>query len=450
MELAERRLAARSVEFRMGQRQELIGAKEVIDTLPASTALISFVRYHHETLWQRGRSAEPAYVAFIVTANTAPAFVRVGTAATIDELVRNWRLQVTRPTLRPVADEREYSAAGAALRRIVWDPLVPFIRSSRRVFIVPDGVLNLVSFAALPRDDGGYLIESDPVFHYLAAERDLSTANHQALEPGSFVAIGGPAFDDRSVFENIRKEQRSSVNSLTADCVGLENVRFDPLPATQQEVLEIADISRAANRPTTTHVGRAATEAVLRRTSNQIAILHLATHGFFSTGECTSPIPRTRGVGAITGGISSRGDALRLSGLAFAGANHRSIAADGDDGILTAEEVASLDLRRAQWVVLSACDTGIGEVTDGEGILGLRRAFRVAGARTLIMSLWSVDDDATLQWMKALYKNRLIRQLDSSMSAREAALTILRLRRTARQSTHPFYWGSFVVVGDWG
>jgi CHAT domain-containing protein len=140
---------------------------------------------------------------------------------------------------------------------------------------------------------------------------------------------------------------------------------------------------------------------------------------------------------------------LRLSGLALAGANHRGQEAGGDDGILTAEEVAALDLRQAQWVVLSACETGVGEVTVGEGVLGLRSAFRIAGARTLIMSLWAVDDEATRQWMRALYENRLSRRLDTAASAREAALSVLRSRRASKRPGHPFYWASFVAAGDW-
>jgi hypothetical protein len=96
-----------------------------------------------------------------------------------------------------------------------------------------------------------------------------------------------------------------------------------------------------------------------------------------------------------------------LSGLAFAGANKRQSARWAeDDGILTAEEIASLDLHGVEWAVLSACDTGVGEIKAGEGVFGLRRAFQVAGARTVIMSLWSVEDRATREWMAALYRER--------------------------------------------
>jgi CHAT domain-containing protein len=141
---------------------------------------------------------------------------------------------------------------------------------------------------------------------------------------------------------------------------------------------------------------------------------------------------------------------LRLAGLALSGANHRSAAGvDREDGILTAEEIAALDLTGAEWVVLSACETGRGEVQAGEGILGLRRAFQVAGAGTLIMSLWPVGDEEAREWMKALYEARLGRGLDTAEAVRAAYLSVLRRRREAGLDTHPFHWAPFVPSGAW-
>jgi CHAT domain-containing protein len=115
---------------------------------------------------------------------------------------------------------------------------------------------------------------------------------------------------------------------------------------------------------------------------------------------------------------------LLLSGLALSGANRRAPATtDDDDGILTAEEVASLDLSGVEWAVLSACDTGVGQITAGEGVFGLRRAFQIAGARSIIMSLWSVEDQSTRAWMKALYEGKFERDRSTADAAHEASLT---------------------------
>ncbi len=141
---------------------------------------------------------------------------------------------------------------------------------------------------------------------------------------------------------------------------------------------------------------------------------------------------------------------MLLSGLVLAGANHRGAAGfDEDDGILTAEEIAAMDLSGVEWAVLSACDTGVGEIENGEGVFGLRRAFQVAGARTLIMSLWSVEDQATRVWMHALYEGRLLKGFGTAEAVREASLRALRDRREKGQSTHPFFWGAFIAAGDW-
>ena len=117
--------------------------------------------------------------------------------------------------------------------------------------------------------------------------------------------------------------------------------------------------------------------------------------------------------------------------------------------MLTSEEVSALDLNGVEWAVLSGCDTGVGELRAGEGVFGLRRAFQVAGARTVIMSLWQVEDQATRQWMTTLYESRFMKNLSTVNAVREAGLAVLRGRRAKGLSAHPFYWAAFVASGDW-
>jgi CHAT domain-containing protein len=160
-----------------------------------------------------------------------------------------------------------------------------------------------------------------------------------------------------------------------------------------------------------------------------------------------------RAVGALAPAARTRShedNPLLLAGLALASANRRTSARlDEDDGILTAEEIAALNLQGTEWAVLSACDTGLGEIKAGEGVFGLRRAFQIAGARTVIMSLWSVDDQAARAWMRALYDGRFQQHLATADAVREASLTVLRDRRSKGTGTHPFYWAAFVAAGDW-
>jgi len=182
--------------------------------------------------------------------------------------------------------------------------------------------------------------------------------------------------------------------------------------------------------------GSRASEAAFKEAAPGKRILHLATHAYFLDPECF----------ADSGGVDNSYNPLLLSGFALAGANKRSDAAlDAEDGILTAQEIASLDLSATHWAVLSACGTGTGAIQSGEGVLGLQRAFRIAGARTLITSLWAVEDNAAQQWMIALYDTKP----DAITAVRHASLTILDERRANNQDTHPFYWAAFVASGDW-
>lgn len=99
--------------------------------------------------------------------------------------------------------------------------------------------------------------------------------------------------------------------------------------------------------------------------------------------------------------------------------------------------------------MLSGCDTATGEIRAGEGVLGLRRAFQIAGVRTLIMSLWPVDDRSTRRWMRALYEGRLVHELDTAAAVRSAKLSVLTDRRRKGLDTHPFHWAGFIAAGDW-
>ena len=137
---------------------------------------------------------------------------------------------------------------------------------------------------------------------------------------------------------------------------------------------------------------------------------------------------------------------LLLSGLALAGANQRLH--NENDGIITAEEIAAMNLEGVDWAVLSGCDTGAGAVKSGEGVFGLRRAFQIAGVNTVIMSLWPVEDETTREWMRVLYREHFLNKKDSTESVRAASLAMLHRRRTNHLSTHPFFWAAFMASGS--
>jgi CHAT domain-containing protein/tetratricopeptide (TPR) repeat protein len=457
---AERALAEKSVDGNAELMRAHIGFNEVHAALPPGAALVSFAKYQRtrpSVAGQppRSRAPVPSYGAYVVRAGSARAeFVSIGTAAHVENLVKAWRIEAGGGSIAGGASApeavRAYRTAAAALRRAVWDPLTPHLSGATRTFIVGDGLLNIVNFAALPDRSGRYLVEGESVIHYLSTERDLVAADATAARR-TLLAVGGPAFGTQATATPVATSARRN------GCEGFGSVRFEDLPGSRREANEIAK-SWPSQGPgdVTVLSGRAATETAVKRGLAGHRVVHLATHGFFLGADCSTAAPGTRAVGALTTTPSLRRastaveNPLLLAGLAFAGANQRrSSKADQDDGILTAEEIAGLNLQGTEWAVLSACDTGLGEIRAGEGVFGLRRAFQVAGARTVIMTLWSVEDRSAMQWMRALYDGRLRRGFTTADAVRDASLTVLRQRRAHGESDHPFHWAGFVASGDW-
>jgi CHAT domain-containing protein len=488
MERLERELAERSARFRAEQQASVVGAEDVQRALGKQTILLSFYRYDPARVavsMPNLSIPEASYLAFVVRPGRAsPTVVRLGPAEQIDQLAADWRRQLDANEIArgPAASQRRLQQLGTRLRQLVWDPLTRDMDRAQRVFVVPDGSLNLVPFAALPAEGSTYLIETGPTIHYLSSERDLVRPEQPRETGKGLLALGAPAFERTVIGLSMpsitRSQQRKDFRGRRADCNSFQLLNFGGLPLSGREANDIARLWQAfappaeSSDPPQVVLGRAADEASFKRMSPGHQVLHLATDGFFLGGECVVAGAETRSVGglaprtkpnrvvsgrsrpksnssSVTEGTTTI-NPLLLSGLALAGANRRAAATpDEEDGILTAEEVASLDLSGVEWAVLSACDTGLGEIKAGEGVFGLRRAFQIAGAHTVIMSLWSVEDRAAMTWMRALYEGRLARKLDTATAVREASLAVLKDRRAKGLNTHPFYWAGFVASGDW-
>jgi CHAT domain-containing protein len=200
------------------------------------------------------------------------------------------------------------------------------------------------------------------------------------------------------------------------------------LPGSLREVQDISSSWQRwnAGEPARLLTGEQATRTGFVQAATEARILHVATHAFVLQQSC------------------GNGNPLLHSGLVFAGAN-----TNRDAAILTAQQIASLDLRGVDWAVLSACNTGNGELRDGEGVLGLQRSFRVAGARSVVMTLWPVDDQVTRHFMHVLYAERFGARATTADAVWNSARRLLLERRAAGKSTHPWYWAGFVGAGGW-
>ena len=434
---AERSVAARSRGYRTEQEILDAGWSDVAKSLAKGEGLVAYSWYH--------TPESSGYVAFAMAGGSRPFLVSLGSAATIEKAVRDWMALVGRePT--GAEDEKRARRAGAALRRLVWDPVARRIGGVARLSIVPDGELCRVSFAALPEGTVGYLVETLPPLRYLSAERDLIPRPAEREQGVGLLALG-----DASYGASAPRARDGGRRDFQPDCGSFASVTFSRLEQTGAEVTDIAS-QWPRPREVTVLEGAQASEAAWKRLAPGKLVLHLATHAFFLDGACVASGRTTRGIGGTvpTTGHELRTQAspLRLSGLALAGANRRNETGAASDGILTAEEIASLDLAGVDWAVLSACDTGGGEVRAGEGVIGLRRAFQTAGVRTVIMSLWAVDDLSTRDWMGRLYRLKFRDGRTIAQAVEEADRDALEDRRAKGRSTHPFYWAAFVASGS--
>jgi CHAT domain-containing protein len=446
---AERLLAEKSLPFRRELAGRQIGLSEVAAALPKDAALISFVRYPR-TAFRLGApalnpaaSARASYLALVLRpGQDQPAVVDLGAAADVDALVGQWRRTIQQeaqdPGRAPKQSEASYRRAAAQLRLRIWDPLAPYWKGAGRLFVVPDGALHLVSFAALPLGRG-YQVETGPVIHYLSVERDLAagapSAGERSSEGRGMLLVANPAFDAGPALASATGALRGPVA-----CDSLRNLHFNPLPGAAREAASVLAIWSQTGSEESSLIGMNARKSLVLEQAAGKRVLHLATHGFFLNG--CGPVATATPAGAA-GPLENP---LLLSGLALSGANESKLPGDG---ILTAEEIASMSLDGLEWVVLSACDTALGEIRAGEGVFGLRRAFQLAGAQTVIMSLWQVDDNATRLWMEELYRARFLRGAPTSEAVRTATMSVLGHRRAAHLSTHPLYWAGFLAAGEW-
>ncbi|MEB3358753.1 MAG: tetratricopeptide repeat protein, partial [Synechococcales bacterium] len=402
-------LARRSAEFRAETQPVTIAA--IQQQIPADAALVELVRYEpfNAGASQQERWGAPRYAAYVLLPSGEILTVDLGDAAALEAQVFAFREVLRNPNsnIQPLA--RELDAQ-------LMQPIRELVGDATHLLMSPDGALNLIPFAALMDESNTYLAERY-TFTYLTSGRDLLRMQRET-EPGQGpVIVANPDYGATEIAAASRglspvadfsgaiaSAQRSSdFGSLNA---------WAPLPGTEQEMRAIAPL--LPNPQILDGVN--ATEDAVKQVARP-SILHIATHGFFLQDQDCLAAPDTRSGREAFAVIESTAPAdcvptprnvenpLLRSGLVFAGVNEREQLPEGsNDAVLTAQEVTQMNLYGTQLVVLSACETGLGNVVNGDGVYGLRRAFVLAGAESQLMSLWKVDDFGTSQLMGSYYQ----------------------------------------------
>ena len=340
----------------------------------------------------------------------------------------------------------DFSKGGWILFRPIWSKLLQYMHYGDTVYCAATGVLHQIAIENLPfnaEQTIGALFQIERV----SSTRELVHAHH-AEQPHSAVLYGGIYYDMEMDDLLAQSESYSDLAFASTRAVTDESLRAGVhyLPGTRYEVEMIRAILRPSALDTRVYTTSSANEESFKALSGQKKnILHVATHGFYWTDSTAREQRYFAQRMAQTGTSSATIDPLTRSGLLFAGSN---IALRGhsdelpqsvQDGILTSKEISLLDLRGSEMVVLSACETGKGEVT-GDGVFGLQRAFKMAGAQSILMSLWPVDDAATQLMMTEFYYY----WIDRKMTKREA---FLKAQASVKQQyTQPKYWAAFILL----
>jgi CHAT domain-containing protein len=387
-------LARRSSDLRRDKERQRLSAGQLSRELPKDVVFVDLLEYAHYSPPRGGKGklqGEWRLLAFVLRRGKEPAAVPLGAMQPISEAVLRWRREVEKPPTR--ADRQAIARTGQALRRLLWLPLRPHLGGAKTVIVAPDGVLCQFPLAALPGGrKGAYLIE------------EVALAQ---------VASGRHLFD---LFQPPGKEKQAARGLLAVGGVDYgKGTRYPPLPGGRGEADRVGEQFRRAfpSEPRARLGGKGATVRAVRQTlrGKRPRYLHLATHGFFEPPDRVERLLR---------GLAARPDGPALwreqttalaslpllrSGLALAGANRQ---AETDDpgapaGVLTGQDVEAVNLRGCELAVLSACQTALGDLTRSQGVLGLQRSFHAAGVRTLVTSLWSVHDAATLELMDEFY-----------------------------------------------
>lgn len=396
----EKKISERSSLFQSGFGNENIQLKDVQRFVGADEAVVDIVRVKS---FKQDFTDDVQYVAFVVRSGTsAPKLIQLENGTQLEGRSMEF---YKRAVTNRIADERSYET--------FWSKIDPEVKGVKTIYFSPDGAFNKLNINTLMSPGDEYLINLYD-FVMLGNSKDLvrlKSRQGQAKLNQAFL-VGFPDYGTN---------------------------KFALLPGTKKEVEGISKLLVAAGYKVTQHLEKKATEESIKDANAQ-GLMHIATHGFFA------PEHETRD-GSVFGinSENAMNNPLLRSGLLLANITEADPASnvnvtDEENGVLTAYEAMNLNLTGTTLVVLSACETGLGEVKSGEGVYGLQRAFLVAGAETLIMSLWKVDDEATQQLMTNFYTNWL-KSGNKRTAFKDAQLQL------KEKFSEPYFWGAFVMVG---
>lgn len=372
-----------------------------------------------------------SYACLVLKAHSAPALIQIPEGQLLDKKYRYYKNAIDHYSL----DTLSYAS--------FWEPLQDALADIKTIYWLPDGIYNKINPHSLYHPAENQYLADKHLIYTLSDGIALYSENRAHTKPAleQVYLFGYP--DYYGVPNNLPKNTDPIPNQSQKDELSraLGSTTILSLPGTKREIEQITSLCSKKNKKAQVFLADKATEDALKHMKSP-DILHIATHGFFLKDEDIAEEKNTRSFSGLKP-MDLRENPLLRSGLLLANAGNSvqgHTATDKENGILTAYEASNLHLEHTQLVVLSACETGLGEIASGEGVIGLQRAFQLAGARYILMSLWKVDDEATSKLMTAFY-NHLFAKQDVHKAFQEAQ------KELKKQYSSPHYWAAFVIIG---
>lgn len=442
-EKIEKDLSRMSASFRQQQLGEQISITEVQRNLQKDEVAIEFVNFN---LYNKGWTDSVYYAAYILRKDDAgPLFVPLFEERQLQQLFKSAGTTATaivNSFYRGFKVENNTTATlGKELYQLVWQPLEPYLKKVKKISYSPAGKLFNIAFHALPVDSNTVLMDKYQLQQYTSTRQIvLRESEKQNTKPQSIVLFGDASFsmDSVALTKNRVSKENNSTSIYAVQSRGIRGGTWSKLPGTAQEVKTIQSLLTKNKTSTKVFTQIAASEENLKALSgNSPQILHIATHGFF-----LPKIDKKKNTVNNDNAYTLAGDPLLRSGLILAGGNYAwsgKAPIDGvEDGIVTAYEISQLNLHNTELVVLSACETALGDVKGSEGVFGLQRAFKMAGVKKMIVSLWQVPDKETVELMTTFY-SYWIKSKTISDAFEQAQMDM-------RKKYSPFCWAAFVLV----
>ncbi len=449
----ERELAIEIPELETDIESRIVSLKKMRGSIPESSVLLDFYHYREVILGEKKKPefGKGKYGLFKVKREGEIELIDLGYSDEIDENIKVFREEIVPKSEMTRRERKKGLETVKQLAGELYDSLLSKALTNEeieRIMISPDGMLNFLPFETLVNENK-YLVEKFKIT-YLSSPKDIMRFNNIKGSGTKDIHIySHPDYDFN--FPGGEKPEKDieppETKGMTIKSLREKGLEFKSLEFSGK--YEVDSISRAAEGTSLNLKDPKTKEAAHEHSIREIkkpAILHISTHGFFLDKEKEKPELMELQVFGEMGPMIRYDDPLKRSGLALAGVNRvikgEPVCEEVEDGILTAYDIVSLDIYGAELVVLSACDTGIGEIKTGQGVIGFRRSFILAGAKTLVMSLWEVPTNETAILMENFYDN-LFRGKGKADSLREAQLKMMK-----DGYDDPYYWGAFIVQGE--